>query len=291
MRAESEGPGRGSTFTVALPADRGGAAAAPARRPRRAPAAARPTCTASTCWWWTTRWTAGRSWRRRSPDTGRRSRAWAPRTTPWRRWSGRVPDAIVCDIEMPGRDGLDLIREIRVAARGARADPRHRAHRPCPPRGPRAQPGRRIPGPPRQAGRPLRARGGGGRPGPRRRGAPPGPDGPQAVALGVPRPAQPRASRSRTTTSRWRGWPGRTATSSRSRGASSSQGTCDGCALGTTGLRDWTLEGIHLCMVRLELMRLNTMPALDPERLRRRVRARGALARRSCARWAACPSR
>ncbi len=47
-----------------------------------------------------------------------------------------------------------------------------------------------------------------------------------------------------------------------------SQGVCDGCALGTTGLRDWTLEGTHLCMVRLELMRLNTMGALDPERLR-----------------------
>ena len=45
------------------------------------------------------------------------------------------------------------------------------------------------------------------------------------------------------------------------------QGTCDGCALGTTGLRDWTLDGVHLCMVRLELLRLNTMPALDPGRL------------------------
>ena len=45
------------------------------------------------------------------------------------------------------------------------------------------------------------------------------------------------------------------------------QGTCDGCALGTSGLRDWTLDGIHLCMVRLELMRLNTMGALDPGRL------------------------
>jgi molybdopterin-dependent oxidoreductase alpha subunit len=45
------------------------------------------------------------------------------------------------------------------------------------------------------------------------------------------------------------------------------QGTCDGCALGTTGLRDWTLDGVHLCMVRLELMRLNTAPALDPGRL------------------------
>jgi molybdopterin-dependent oxidoreductase alpha subunit len=46
------------------------------------------------------------------------------------------------------------------------------------------------------------------------------------------------------------------------------QGTCDGCALGTSGLKDWTLEGTHLCMVRLELMRLNTGPALDPGRLR-----------------------
>src|SRR3954462_2902517 len=40
-------------------------------------------------------------------------------------------------------------------------------------------------------------------------------------------------------------------------------GVCDGCALGTSGLKDWTLPGVHLCMVRLELMRLNTAPALD----------------------------
>jgi molybdopterin-dependent oxidoreductase alpha subunit len=44
-------------------------------------------------------------------------------------------------------------------------------------------------------------------------------------------------------------------------------GVCDGCALGTSGLSDWTLDGTHLCMVRLELMRLNTAPALDPARL------------------------
>src|SRR6478752_6394059 len=44
-------------------------------------------------------------------------------------------------------------------------------------------------------------------------------------------------------------------------------GVCDGCALGTSGLSDWTVEGPHLCMVRLELMRLNTAPALDPSRL------------------------
>jgi molybdopterin-dependent oxidoreductase alpha subunit len=44
-------------------------------------------------------------------------------------------------------------------------------------------------------------------------------------------------------------------------------GVCDGCALGTSGLSDWTIEGTHLCMVRLELMRLNTAPALDPSLL------------------------
>src|SRR5204863_7766837 len=41
-------------------------------------------------------------------------------------------------------------------------------------------------------------------------------------------------------------------------------GVCDGCALGTSGLSDWTIPGVHLCMVRLELMRLNTAPACDP---------------------------
>jgi len=40
-------------------------------------------------------------------------------------------------------------------------------------------------------------------------------------------------------------------------------GCCDGCALGTTGMRDWTMEGIHLCAVRLQLLRLNTMRAMD----------------------------
>ncbi|MEM8963811.1 MAG: FdhF/YdeP family oxidoreductase [Acidobacteriota bacterium] len=41
-------------------------------------------------------------------------------------------------------------------------------------------------------------------------------------------------------------------------------GVCDGCALGTTGMNDWTMDGIHLCMVRLDLLRLNTMSAFDP---------------------------
>jgi molybdopterin-dependent oxidoreductase alpha subunit len=41
------------------------------------------------------------------------------------------------------------------------------------------------------------------------------------------------------------------------------QGTCDGCSLGTMGMRDWTLDELHLCNIRLRLLRLNTMPALD----------------------------
>ena len=38
---------------------------------------------------------------------------------------------------------------------------------------------------------------------------------------------------------------------------------CDGCALGVAGFHDWTIDGVHLCMTRLNLLRLNTMPALD----------------------------
>jgi molybdopterin-dependent oxidoreductase alpha subunit len=46
------------------------------------------------------------------------------------------------------------------------------------------------------------------------------------------------------------------------------RGVCDGCALGVAGLHDWTIDGIHLCMTRLNLLRLNTMPGLDIDRLR-----------------------
>src|SRR5882762_4118312 len=42
-----------------------------------------------------------------------------------------------------------------------------------------------------------------------------------------------------------------------------SRGVCDGCALGVAGFHDWTIEGVHLCMTRLNLLRLNTMPELD----------------------------
>ncbi len=45
-------------------------------------------------------------------------------------------------------------------------------------------------------------------------------------------------------------------------------GTCDGCALGTYGMRDWTIQGIHLCSVRLNLLKLNTMGPLDISQLK-----------------------
>ncbi len=45
------------------------------------------------------------------------------------------------------------------------------------------------------------------------------------------------------------------------------RGVCDGCALGTSGVHDFTMDGVHLCMVRLDLLRLNTMPALDVKQL------------------------
>ena len=43
------------------------------------------------------------------------------------------------------------------------------------------------------------------------------------------------------------------------------KGVCDGCALGTTGLRDFTMTGVHLCTVRLHLLRLNTMDGAEIE--------------------------
>src|SRR5258706_8376909 len=46
-----------------------------------------------------------------------------------------------------------------------------------------------------------------------------------------------------------------------------SRGVCDGCALGVAGFHDWTIWGSNLCMTRLNLLRLNTMPALDARQL------------------------
>lgn len=40
-------------------------------------------------------------------------------------------------------------------------------------------------------------------------------------------------------------------------------GVCDGCSLGPYGLKDNVISGTHLCMTRLNLLRLNTMPAAE----------------------------
>src|SRR5512135_338916 len=49
-------------------------------------------------------------------------------------------------------------------------------------------------------------------------------------------------------------------------------GVCDGCSLGPYGLKDNVISGTHLCMTRLNLLRLNTMPAA-PDPIFRDVRA------------------
>src|SRR5437667_5216216 len=60
-----------------------------------------------------------------------------------------------------------------------------------------------------------------------------------------------------------------------------SRGVCDGCALGVAGFHDWTIAGTHLCMTRLNLLRLNTMPALDLSLLEDLSKLRARLARRN----------
>lgn len=42
-------------------------------------------------------------------------------------------------------------------------------------------------------------------------------------------------------------------------------GVCDGCALGVSGLYDQTLTGPHICTTRLNVLRLNTMPAIKED--------------------------
>ena len=42
------------------------------------------------------------------------------------------------------------------------------------------------------------------------------------------------------------------------------RGVCDGCSLGPYGMKDNVHEGVHLCMTRLKLLKVNTMSALDP---------------------------
>ena len=67
-----------------------------------------------------------------------------------------------------------------------------------------------------------------------------------------------------------------------------SDGCCDGCSLGTSGMHDWTMKGIHLCAVRLQLLRLNTMPAMDARLFEDAGKLRGSLREDSCESWAAC---
>ena len=71
------------------------------------------------------------------------------------------------------------------------------------------------------------------------------------------------------------------------------KGCCDGCALGTTGLHDWTMTGVHLCTTRLEpAASSNTMDAMPWERLRDDLAGlRAALQRASCATWGGCRTR
>lgn len=52
-------------------------------------------------------------------------------------------------------------------------------------------------------------------------------------------------------------------------------GVCDGCSLGSEGLRDNLLGGVHLCMSRLKSLKLNTMAALDLSALADVDRLRG----------------
>jgi molybdopterin-dependent oxidoreductase alpha subunit len=72
-------------------------------------------------------------------------------------------------------------------------------------------------------------------------------------------------------------------------------GVCDGCSLGPRGLRDDVIPGVHLCLTRLGLLRLNTMgpipdgaladvsrlEALSSEELRRLGRVQYPMLRRS----------
>ncbi len=53
-----------------------------------------------------------------------------------------------------------------------------------------------------------------------------------------------------------------------------SHGVCDGCSLGPRGLRDDVIDGIHLCMTRLKLLRLNTMGPAPEASLRSLARLR-----------------
>jgi molybdopterin-dependent oxidoreductase alpha subunit len=52
-------------------------------------------------------------------------------------------------------------------------------------------------------------------------------------------------------------------------------GVCDGCSLGPRGLKDDVLPGVHLCLTRLKLLRLNTMGPIPDALLGDLARLRG----------------
>ena len=81
-------------------------------------------------------------------------------------------------------------------------------------------------------------------------------------------------SRSRITTAASRGPCGRTAATFRGRARILRKGVCDGCALGVAGFHDWTISGVHLCSTRLDLLQVNTAPAMAPDALADVGRAR-----------------
>jgi len=51
-------------------------------------------------------------------------------------------------------------------------------------------------------------------------------------------------------------------------------GVCDGCSLTPRGLEDDTIPGVHLCLTRLRLLRMNTMPAAPIDAFRDVARLR-----------------
>jgi signal transduction histidine kinase/CheY-like chemotaxis protein len=118
-RVDSEGPGRGSTFTVALPLLTE-VPTLPAPGPRGRSAAGAPDLHGLYVLVVDDE-VDGRSFVEVAlAGHGAEVKGVGSADDAMAALVGRVPDAIVCDIEMPGRDGLDLIREIRLlpAARG-----------------------------------------------------------------------------------------------------------------------------------------------------------------------------
>ena len=84
-------------------------------------------------------------------------------------------------------------------------------------------------------------------------------------------PERASATRSRTTTGDGQGRLEGQGQPRARRGGSSSEGVCDGCALGVAGFHDWTLDGVHLCTTRLRLLEVNCAEPFDHTVLARRL--------------------